>query len=306
MEEDTEGLVALSKLPHLRHFLFASAFAQHRNFPVELRRAALCLRLMPKLKVVGSDFDENSRKQRIPHIYDHTYHNSVVDVDAPTELHLEELRLGYGARIPDPELLPDVRRLIFLQAYRVEDATEQEMQQHLRLPSLGASLDSLLRLRQVSELFLAKSSWHDVGRFLEAYGPQLQKLRLKPYSERLALHQIFSACPKLVECGIYGCFEKEEIVEGEIDPENVRHLRTLSVNNVYRTCIVPCSTIAAVLIAAPELEKYNGCDFTQVDREYLINYTQGTCVLGEPSSNSVAELVKQLDVRETTRVLVNF
>lgn len=173
-----KGFRALSRLPKLRVLLFADFDRMVRDPFTELSQVLMCMQLMPRLQLVGREFDF-SECMMGKHLFG--YHDVLWQLQCPVRLDLQELVLSEDfVCLPENCQVPDVRRL------------------HLYLPSAD-NLRSLLRqMSQVTELGLWKVSSVVLSKVLAKLGGRLDKLSILS-TDPLQLGRVFECCPRLSE-----------------------------------------------------------------------------------------------------------
>lgn len=175
------GFRALSRLLHLRVLLFADFDRQNRHDDKELCQAMQCIELMPRLQLVGREFE---LVECMMGIYLFSYHNRLREFQSPVHFDLQELVLsGDGVCLPKSCEVPDVRRL------------------HLYLPSVDLMGSLLRQMSQVTELGLWKVSNDAMSQVLAKLGARLEKLSVLS-TDQVQLGSIFKFCPRLSELRI--------------------------------------------------------------------------------------------------------
>jgi hypothetical protein len=178
-----KGFLALSRMKHLRVFLFADFDRMKRKPDTELTQVLLCMQLMPRLQLVGREFDLSECVNLMGrHLF--CYHDSLQQLRHPMRLDLHELVLsGECGRLSKNIQLPEVRRL------------------HLYMPSADDLRPLLRKLSQVTELGLWKVSGEVLSQILAQLGARLDKLYVLG-TDPVQLGRVFECCPRLSELRI--------------------------------------------------------------------------------------------------------
>jgi hypothetical protein len=179
------GFRALSRLKELRVLLFADFDRMGRNPNTELTQVLLCMQLMPRLQLVGREFELYECVNVMGrHLFG--YHDCLEQLQHPMRLDLQELVLSGDTVyfLPETCHLPDVRRL------------------HLYMLLAEDDFSPLLwRMSQVTELGLWKMSSEAMSQVLDKLGARLDKLSVLS-TDPVQLGRLFECCPRLSELRI--------------------------------------------------------------------------------------------------------
>jgi hypothetical protein len=185
-EVSSVGFEALSKLNHLRQFLFGD---YNESMELEQKCLLLCALFLPKLQISGFDFTEPCL-QTFHLLVDgdlrYFYHDQVVQL--PIKIGLEQLVVSGNVQIHKNFQLPELRTLYLC---RLIDENE----------NVAGMLD---RFSTISELGLFKLETDTVIKVLQLVGRKLRKLAMGEL-QGLLLLKILQLCPSLRHLQITLC-----------------------------------------------------------------------------------------------------
>ena len=185
-EVSSVGFEALSKLNHLRQFLFGD---YNESMELEQKCLLLCALFLPKLQISGFDFTEPCL-QTFHLLVDgdlrYFYHDQVVQL--PIKIGLEQLVVSGNVQIHKNFQLPELRTLYLC---RLIDENE----------NVAGMLD---RFSTISELGLFKLETDTVIKVLQLVGRKLRKLAMGEL-QGLLLLKILQLCPSLRNLQITLC-----------------------------------------------------------------------------------------------------
>jgi hypothetical protein len=173
------GLEALSKLPHLKKFVFQDA-----DWVVFGRCILLSAQFLPQLRVAGVDIMSKVGTGEFSYTY--SIHNAIVERQQPVQLDLEEVMLKGGVQLHPTCRLPRLKAM------------------HLADPSKNF-LGLVDRFPSVTELGFYNASSTRILELLPLVGCRLSSLVIEESRKFLPLAEILTLCPNLKNLQLFRC-----------------------------------------------------------------------------------------------------
>lgn len=197
------GFEALSKLCHLRHFLFGNTIDNDSEWEQEQKFLLLCSQYLPHLKVAGRSLDNlqwyTSTEETFFYEDCQKYHNIIVQIKQSAKLSLEHLFIGGEVQLNENFECPELQRLILWKpSADIFSLCE-------RFTSI-----SVLELCCIDSSPLQRES---ILRVLQSMGLRLRSLKLSYSSNLLSLAQVLQYCPSLKNFLAYFSHFKDALME---------------------------------------------------------------------------------------------